>query len=274
MAQPTIIMGSNSLTDTEGDHALYYTDDLIDNLQLRWGEGFMSPGGGEELRRIFQGVDLEGAQILDLGCGIGGYDFLMIEEHGAARVTGIDIDAASVAAARQESTRRGLQESTVFQHVSPGPLSFPDGHFDVVFSKDSIVDLPEKEPIFSELFRVVRTGGRAVISDWFRGSEPYTEEMRAWATTGDETYEMDTIGNAAEYLSAAGFTEIEMDDRNDWYCQLARDEYERLKGPLFATYVERFGEEQAQSSVRNAHTRWVLAEQGQLRPGHVRARKP
>ena len=34
------------------EHALYYNDDLVANLQLRWGSGFMSPGGAEEIRHM------------------------------------------------------------------------------------------------------------------------------------------------------------------------------------------------------------------------------
>ena len=262
------------MTETDSGHALYYTDDLIENLQLRWGEGFMSPGGAAELRRMLRGVEMAGARVLDLGCGIGGYDFLMVEAHDTAHVTGIDIDAASLATARREADRRGLQGRIDFRQAGGGVLPFADGHFDIVFSKDAIVDLPDKAPVFDELFRVTRPGGRVVIGDWFRSAAPYTDEMRAWATTGDETYEMQTLDQAANDLRAAGFTEIETDDRNAWYRDLARAEYARLEGPLHDTYRARFGEAQARASVENARIRWLLAEQVQLRPGHLRGRRP
>ena len=123
----------------------------------------------------------------------------------------------------------------------PVPLPFRDRTFDTVFTKDSIVDLPEKAPVFDEMFRVARPGAWIFLSDWFRSEAPFTEEMRAWATEGGETYEMDTLESAAAALSAAGFTQIETDDRNGWFRDFARDEYKRLKGPLFDTYVARFG---------------------------------
>lgn len=256
------------------EHALYYSDSLIENLQLRWGEGFMSPGGAAELARMFEDVDLSGASVLDLGCGIGGYDRVLVETLGADRVTGIDIDAASVTVAHAMARACGLSTRLDFRVVAPGPLPFAEGAFDIAYSKDSIVDIPDKSAVLSEMHRVVKPGGHVVISDWFRSTAPYTDEMRAWATTGDETYEMDTIENAAAYLAEAGFEDIRMDDRNDWFRDLARDEYERLKGPLFETYVEKFGPDQARSSVENARIRSLLADQGQLRPGHVRGRKP
>ena len=262
------------MTGARAEHALYYSDSLIENLQLRWGDGFMSPGGPDELARMFDGIDLAGTSVLDLGCGIGGYDRVLVERLGAGKVTGIDIDAASVEAAKRMAQGRGLEARLDFRVVEPGPLPFADGTFDIAYSKDSIVDITDKAAVLSEMYRVVNPGGHIVVSDWFRSTEPYTDEMRAWATTGEETYEMDTIENAAAYLEEAGFTDVSMDDRNGWFRELARDECERLKGPLFGTYVEKFGEEQARSSVENARIRSLLADQGQLRPGHVRGRKP
>jgi len=113
-----------------------------------------------------------------------------------------------------------------------------------------------------------------LVSDWFRADAPYTPEMREWATTGEETYEMASLRSTAEELAAAGFTGIETEPRGDWFIQFCRDEVERLSGPLWSTYVEKFGEESAQRSVKNAKTRLMLAEQGQLLTGHIRARKP
>ncbi|WP_181711312.1 class I SAM-dependent methyltransferase [Roseovarius sp. TE539] len=259
---------------TGPEHALYYTDDLIENLQLRWGEGLLSPGGAEELRRMLGKAEIDGLHVLDFGCGIGGYDALLVENHGAGHVTGVDIDEASLAVADRMRRQRRLQDRLDFVHVSPGPLPFQDRTFDTVFTKDSIVDLPEKAPVFDEMFRVARPGAWIFLSDWFRSEAPFTEEMRAWATEGGETYEMDTLKSAAAALSAAGFTQIETDDRNGWFRDFARDEYQRLKGPLFDTYVARFGRSQAETSVENARIRALLADQGQLRPGHVRGRKP
>jgi phosphoethanolamine N-methyltransferase len=261
-------------TDGTDDQALYYSDELLENLQLRWGEGFLSPGGREELARMLHGLDLAGRSGLDFGCGIGGYDVCLARDHGAAHVTGVDLGAAAIRRAEERAAAEGLSDRLAFRRVAEGPLPFEDGAFDFVFSKDTIVDIPDKAPVFAELFRVLGPGGVFVMSDWFRSEAPYTEEMRAWATTGDETYEMCTIADAARDCAAAGFEAVETDDRNDWFREFAREEHARLKGALFPVYVEKFGEEQARRSVENARIRSLLADQGQLRPGHLRARRP
>jgi phosphoethanolamine N-methyltransferase len=256
------------------EHALYYTDALVEKLQLRWGEGFLSPGGAGELRRMLGGIDPAGRDVLDLGCGIGGYDALLVTAHGAATVVGVDIDAASLELARRRAAAAGLSGRLAFRHVAPGPLPFDDGTFDIVFSKDTIVDLPDKGAALGELFRVARPGGAIVLSDWFRSEAPMTAEMREWTREGEETYEMATLAETVADLAGAGFADIETEDRNAWFSVYARREYDRLRGPLFETFVARFGREDAERSVENARIRALLAAQGQLRPGHVRAVKP
>ena len=255
-------------------HALYYSDDLMINLQLRFGEGLLSPGGAEELARLAAPVDLKGMRGLDLGCGIGGYDSLLVEGHGAAHVTGVDINAAAVKIARQRAADAGLSDRLAFDVVEPGSLPFADAAFDFTFSKDSIVDMPEKAAVLAELHRVTRAGGHLLITDWFRSDAPYTPEMKAWATTGVETYEMASLASTVEDLAAAGFIDIETDDRSDWFISFCRDEFERLSGPLLPAYVRQFGEESARRSVHNSQIRLQLAEQRQLLTAHVRARKP
>jgi len=256
------------------DHALYYTDALVEKLQLRWGDGCLSPGGAPELARMLSGIDVTGREVLDLGCGVGGYDLLLAEAHGAARVMGVDIDGASLEQARRRAASSDVADRLEFQRIEPGPLPFEVDRFDIVFSKDTIVDLPDKRTALTELFRVTRPGGRIALSDWFRADAPMTPEMRAWTSEGDETYEMATLAETAALLGEAGFVDIETEDRNAWFRDYARDEYDRLRGPLFATFAERFGEEDARRSVENARVRALLAEQGQLRPGHIRATKP
>jgi hypothetical protein len=45
---------------------IQYSDHFIERLHTVWGEGFLSPGGPEEVRQIVSGIDLSGKIVLDI----------------------------------------------------------------------------------------------------------------------------------------------------------------------------------------------------------------
>src|SRR5208337_2799284 len=107
-----------------------------------------------------------GCEVLDIGCGLGAADELLITQYRARSVVGIDIDPSLLEGMRQRIERAGLADRIRGQRVVAGPLPFPAAGFDVVFSKDSIVQIPDKRAIFAEVLRVLRPGGRFIASDW------------------------------------------------------------------------------------------------------------
>src|ERR1700691_2146218 len=69
-----------------------YDDEMLTLLQIIWGDGFLSPGGGEEIMRLLEGSDITGCHVLDIGCGLGAIDEFLVTHFGAGSVLGIDID--------------------------------------------------------------------------------------------------------------------------------------------------------------------------------------
>ncbi|TIV04561.1 MAG: SAM-dependent methyltransferase, partial [Mesorhizobium sp.] len=61
-----------------------YDDTAIRFLEALWGEGYLSPGGPDEVDRIVEGLSLKGKTILDIGCGAGGITLHLMVKHGAA----------------------------------------------------------------------------------------------------------------------------------------------------------------------------------------------
>lgn len=95
----------------------------------------------------------------------------MIEQHGADYACGIDVEDTVIATARRTAAKAGLQLRIGAVKVVPGPLSFPPQTFDVVFSKDSIVHIPDKHNLMQDMFRVLKPGGLFVASDWLIGHD-------------------------------------------------------------------------------------------------------
>lgn len=251
-----------------------YTDDFAAGLELMWGRGFMSPGGPEEVGLIVQGLDLAGKRVLDIGSGLGGPAMCLVSQHDASHVTGIDLELLNVERAKNYSSEAGLSDRLTFIAVDGSDLSFNDGTFDIVFSKDAITEAPNKAEIFAEAYRVLRPGGWLAMSDWFRGETAFTPEMHDWLKVVGVTLEMATIAATADTLKEIGFADVRIEDRNKWYRQYSLREVERMRGEDRPRFEALFGKDETEEWIYETTLKTKIVAQGQLRPGHLRARKP
>lgn len=246
-------------------------------LQLLWGEGFLSPGGPGKIAAILAGLDLENRLVLDLGCGAGGVDVLLARDHGA-EVIGLDIEPPLVESARERIAAAGLSDRVEFHCVAPGPLPLDDELVEVAFGKDAWVHIGDKPALFAELHRVLRPGGVLAAGDWMlgEGRYPYSEAMLYFfRMEGDITYHIDTFSNYEKAMRDAGFVDIEITDVAEAYRVEAHDEYERMQcAPLRDGMIEALGAKQHAYYVENWRAITVVLDEGDLRPGHLRARKP
>jgi ubiquinone/menaquinone biosynthesis C-methylase UbiE len=252
-----------------------YDDGMRALLQIIWGDGFLSPGGAAEIERLLEGSDIGGCTVLDVGCGLGAIDELLVREYGAASVVGIDVDPLLLADMQARIERAQMTDRIRGVQVVAGPLPFADDSFDVVFSKDSLVQIPDKPAIFAEVLRVLRPGGRFIASDWLRGgAADYSQEMMEYFRLEGIAYNMATLAESAESLRAARFEDVEIRDRHDWYLELAQRELEAMEGSLNALIVHRIGPERARHFIDNWRQLVVVLKRGELRPGHLKAVKP
>jgi ubiquinone/menaquinone biosynthesis C-methylase UbiE len=252
-----------------------YDDGMQALLQIIWGEGFLSPGGAAEVARLLEGSDIAGCTLLDVGCGLGAIDELLVREYHAASVVGIDVDPSLLAGMQARIERAGMAGSIRGLRVAGGPLPFADASFDVVFSKDSMVQIPDKPAIFAEVLRVLRPAGRFIASDWLRGGNgEYSAEMMEFFRLEGIAYNMATLAESAEALRSAGFNAVEIRDRHAWYLDLAQRELEAMEGSLHPVIVQRIGPERARHFIDNWRQMVVVLKRGELRPGHLKAVKP
>jgi 2-polyprenyl-3-methyl-5-hydroxy-6-metoxy-1,4-benzoquinol methylase len=252
-----------------------YDDNLMALLEGLWGEGFMSPGGTAEVDRYLDGIDLSGLSVLDIGCGLGGVDLHLVREHGAARVIGIDIDPALIERCKRLAEKYRATEQLQFRCVEPGPLVFEPASFAIVTSKDSIIHIADKHELAHDIFRILEPGGWFVASDWLAGYEGQpSAEMRAYLEAEGLDFDLASSTTYSAALQAAGFTDIGIVDRHDWYQQQARVEREQLGGLLYAGLESIVGTEFLEHEIEVWDKMIIALDQGQLRPTHLRARKP
>lgn len=252
-----------------------YDNNLTTLLEALWGEGFMSPGGVEEVDRYLQGIDLEGKTVLDIGCGLGGVDIHLVKRHKAAMVTGIDIEQSLIDRCKDLAKQHQLESQTNFICVDPGPLPFALASFDIVTSKDSIIHIPDKHSLAADIYRILKPGGWLVASDWLAGyDDKPSPEMQAYLVAEGLDFGLASAKIYAQALQQTGFSNIDIVDRNEWYRRQARQERDRLQSDIFESLASTLDIDFLEHEIEVWDKMIIAIDQGQLRPSHIRGRKP
>lgn len=256
------------------DQKIQYPPEFTDKLEVLWGRGFLSPGGPAEVAEILKGINLVNKSVLDIGCGTGGAEIVIAQNLGAERITGIDIEPQLIERTRQRVEEAGVGDRVELKLVEPGPLVFPDGSFDIVFSKDSMIHIPDKQALFHEVYRVLKPGGVFAASDWLVGENANNSvEWAQFVELAHLTFAVATSDETEKLIVAAGFEQVSTDDRNAWYAPITVLEVEQLEGPLHEKVLEVVDEDTYQHWLKIRRAIRDATNVGALRPTHMRGYK-
>jgi len=155
-----------------------------------------------------------GMRVLDVASGPGALAF--VAQGLGASVVAVDFSTGMIRYLRERMHQTGAER--VLSLVANGTdLPFPDGSFDQVFSMFGVSIFSDRAGGLREMRRVLKRGGRAVVSGWhpFEHNPHFSEMLGAVRAAAPELGVMDStlaLGNAAEMkteMERAGFRSVE-----------------------------------------------------------------
>ena len=148
-----------------------------------------------------------GGTLLDLACGRGAYG-LLIAKKARTSLIGVDFSAQALTEAREQAARLGVSNAS-FRVGELTATGLPAASAEAVLCTDAIQFPDEPASAYDEIRRVLKPGGRAVLTCWEpvdRDDERLSPRVRR--------------ADLGAGLHQAGFTDVEVRDRPSW---LARE---------------------------------------------------
>lgn len=122
--------------------------------------------------------------VLDAGCGVAGSSIFLVNNF-KVKVTGITLSDKQIQRGRQNVASSELGDSINLIKMDYTATEFKDNSFDVVWACESSSSCENKEAFTSEMLRVLKPGGRLVLSDFFRneGIDQDNELVTKWCSS-------------------------------------------------------------------------------------------
>ena len=202
----------------EAGRRLGYSDEQLETVpeEANLGVGCGNPTAIDALR--------PGETVVDLGSGAGMDAFLAAHQVGAdGFVIGVDMTDAMLEKARENARKNGIQ-NVEFRKGNIEKLPVDDESVDVIISNCVINLSPEKERVYREAYRVLRPGGRLMVSDIV-----LDRPLPAAVLESIDAY-VGCVGGASmrkEYLETirkAGFAEVRVEREASFACALSPDD--------------------------------------------------
>ncbi|EYU24136.1 hypothetical protein ABFS82_04G132100 [Erythranthe guttata] len=233
-----------------------------------FGEGYVSTGGLDTTREFVDKLELEaGQKVLDVGCGIGGGDFYMAEKYDV-HVVGIDLSINMISFALERAI--GLKCAVEFEVADCTKKDYPDGTFDVIYSRDTILHIQDKPALFRSFYKWLKPGGKVLISDYCKNagasSADFTEYIK------QRGYDLHDVEAYGQMLRDAGFDDVIAEDRTNQFMTVLEKELNAVEKDK-ETFIRDFSQEDYDDIVGGWKSKLVRTSSGEQRWGLFIAKK-
>ena len=123
-----------------------------------------------------------GAEVIEVACGVGGAARFLARNYGV-KVLATNIAEAQLAEAAAITEREGPSGLIEFALADFHDLPYPDDRFDCWWCQEALLYSTDKQRVLSEALRVIRPGGRLILSDLLLGRAVTGEARRRYTST-------------------------------------------------------------------------------------------
>jgi ubiquinone/menaquinone biosynthesis C-methylase UbiE len=127
-------------------------------------------GGKEATLELAKLAQIQtGAQVLDVGGGIGGPARTLANSLNC-QVTVLDLNEAFLQVGRKLSDITGLGQYINFKQGNALEMPFENQTFNVVWTQHATMNIADKKQLYTEIYRVLKPGGKLVFHDIMAGA--------------------------------------------------------------------------------------------------------
>ena len=154
---------------------------MFDKIAFRYDflNRFLSAGIDVRWRKkaISELISLQPKNMLDVATGTGDFAITGFQILKPAKITGIDISEGMLAVGRKKIMKYGLQDQIQLLNGDSEAIFFKDGSFDAVTVAFGVRNLENLEKGLSEIYRVLKPGGKLVVLEFSKPSLPFVRNL-------------------------------------------------------------------------------------------------
>jgi len=197
-------------------------------------------GGGLETTKDFVSkLNLKPNQkVLDVGCGIGGSAFYMYKNFGVD-VLAVDLSTNMINIGKQRAMEEKCADKVKFDIVDITTANYEPQSFDVIYSRDTILHIADKESLFTNFLKWLKPGGQLLISDYCRGDKETSDRFEAYVK--QRNYQLVTVKEYGKIIEKVGFSQVKAEDKTGFFEMVLKRELGELKA-MKDDYIKEFSQ--------------------------------